>query len=53
MHHHHFTKGLAKGTKCAYMSRNLIPFKIQPTKNSAKNHDKKVDIPQDMMQKIP
>jgi hypothetical protein len=27
---------MAKGVKCAYMSRNLIPFKIQPTKNSAK-----------------
>jgi hypothetical protein len=36
MHHYNFTKGLAKGMKYAYMSRNLTPFKIQPTKNSAK-----------------
>jgi hypothetical protein len=27
---------MAKGTKCAYMLRNLIPLKIQPTKKSIK-----------------
>jgi hypothetical protein len=36
MHHHNFTKELAKGTKCAYMTRNLIPLKIQPSKKSIK-----------------
>jgi hypothetical protein len=44
---------MAKGTKCAYMLRNLIPLKIQPTKKIIKNHDKILDIQQDMMQKIP
>jgi hypothetical protein len=33
---HHFTIELAKGTKYAYMSKTLMPLKIQPSKKTVK-----------------